>query len=242
MNGPTIIIQARNGSSRFPYKMVNLLGDYPLLEWVIRRVLQTKMVGSIILATSDHHRDSPLEKIADACSIKVFRGNEFDVLGRFKAAADLLGGDPIIRVCADNPFIDPSEIDRLVLHYQTHRCDYAFNHMDRLNSRYSDGFGAEVLSIECLNRMVLHAQESRFREHLTLHIWENPHLYKISSVMAPSELAFPDLRFDVDTVEDLKEMQVLVDAGVCLNSTAAEIVKIKRQLKDPQRKYVAKQY
>jgi spore coat polysaccharide biosynthesis protein SpsF len=235
MQKPIIIIQARNGSSRFPYKMVKQLGNYPILEWVIRRVLRTRMVGSIVLATSDNQRDSQLEKIAEACRIKVFRGDELDVLGRFKSAVDLYGGDPIIRVCADNPFIDPIEIDRLILHYHTHLCEYAFNHLDKLGGGYSDGFGAEVFSVECLNRMVVHAQDSRFREHLTSHIWENPHLYRISPVKAPIELAYPELRFDVDTVEDLKEMQILVDAGVCLDSTATDIVQIKRQLKDLRR-------
>ena len=51
----------------------------------------------------------------------------------------------------DNPFVDPGELDKLVIEFRTHPCDYACNHQDRLGSRYADGFGAEIFSNYLMN-------------------------------------------------------------------------------------------
>ncbi len=100
--------------------------------------------------------------------------DENDVLGRFRAAADLARADVIVRDCADNPFIAPEEIDRIVEHYRSLRPDYAFNHVPRLGNEYADGFGAEVIGRALLDRLNVEAREPRHREHVTVYVWEHP--------------------------------------------------------------------
>ena len=102
------------GSERFPGKMMSLLGGYPVIEWVLQRLLRAKLLDDIILATTTLDGDDPLERVASSLGVCCFPGDEDDVLGRFVAAADLVGADNVVRVCADNPFVDPDEIDRLV--------------------------------------------------------------------------------------------------------------------------------
>jgi len=46
------IIQARMNSSRLPGKMLKKIGNYLVIEWVIRRVKKAKSIDKIILATS----------------------------------------------------------------------------------------------------------------------------------------------------------------------------------------------
>lgn len=220
------LIQARMGSSRFPGKMLAELGGAPVLEWVVRRATKARLVNQVVLATTDHERDDALVKLAQKLGINVFRGSELDVLGRFAVAAELYGADVIVRICADNPFIDPDEIDRLLIDFTNNSCDYSCNHQQRLGNRYADGFGAEVLSNSLLQEMSRFATELIHREHATLYLWDHAKKYRIRVVDAPLELAYPELRFDVDTMHDLESIKKLVAAGINIESTASQIVQI----------------
>jgi aminopeptidase-like protein/spore coat polysaccharide biosynthesis protein SpsF (cytidylyltransferase family) len=220
------LVQARMGSTRFPGKMLALLDGRPILEWVLHRASLAKLVDTVVLATSDLAQDDPLAELAGRRGVNVFRGSEADVLGRFAGAAAIAEAETVIRVCADNPFIDAAEIDRLIRYYNQNSCDYACNHQDRLGSGYADGFGAEILSNALLQQLASSVTEMRCREHATLYLWENQDQFILQAVKAPNELAFPELRFDVDSPQDLKTLKQLTDAGVGIESTAGEIVSI----------------
>ena len=227
------IIQARMGSSRFPGKMLSPLGPHPILEWVLRRVKQAKTLDKVVLATSDSAADDALADLARANGVTVFRGSETDVLARFAGAAKEAGASVVVRICADNPFVDPGEIDRLVTYFAGNSCDYACNHQDRLGSRYADGFGAEILRAPLLESVAARATEPRHREHVTLYLWEHASEYKLSAVAAPAELAFPELRFDIDTPGDLATLDPLVRAGVTVETPAADIIRIAQAKRRP---------
>jgi aminopeptidase-like protein/spore coat polysaccharide biosynthesis protein SpsF (cytidylyltransferase family) len=220
------IIQARMGSSRFPGKMLARLGGIPLLEWVVRRLLRATTLAQVVLATSDGAGDDALVELAASLGVEVFRGSEADVLGRFVGAARMAGADNIVRICADNPFIDPVEVDRLVQHFSDHPCDYACNHQDRLGSTYADGFGAEILPAALLEKIAADASEPHHREHATLYLWDHASEYRLSALAAPAGLAFPELRFDVDAPADLANLEALVSAGVAIDTPACEIIRI----------------
>ena len=51
------IIQSRMGSQRLPRKMTKKIGNYSLIEWVIRRLKKTKSLNKIILATSEKKKE-----------------------------------------------------------------------------------------------------------------------------------------------------------------------------------------
>ena len=222
------IVQARMGSARFPGKMLANLGGHPLLEWVLRRVSRARLLDETVLATSTDARDDALAALAGKIGIRTCRGDELDVLGRFVAAADLSHASQVVRVCADNPFIDPDEIDRLVAFFQANACDYACNHMDRLGSRYADGFGAEILSAELLRKIAGLATEPKHREHVTLYLWDHAADYRMLAVPAPSAMAHPELRFDVDNPADLAALEQLIAADVNLQTPASRIVALKQ--------------
>ena len=220
------IIQARMGSSRFPGKMLALLGNIPLLEWVVRRLLRATTLAQVVLATSDCDRDDDLAELAISLGITVFRGSEEDVLGRFFGAASMAGADNVIRVCADNPFVDPVEVDRLVSYFVENPCDYACNHQDRLGNGYADGFGAEIFSLSLLARLAGIVNEPRYREHVTLYLWDHQAEFHIKAVTPPMELKHPTMRFDVDRPEDLVVLAKLIDEGVMIDTSAIRIIKM----------------
>ena len=152
-------------------------------------------------------------------------GDEYDVLGRVASAAHEANADLVVRVCADNPFVDPGEIDRLIDFYCQCHSDYACNHQDRLGSGYPDGIGAEILSFSLLKYINVNATDPHQREHVTLYLWDNADQFSLSSVPVPPELTGSTLSFDVDTPTDLVRLEAfLLGTSLKMTATAAQIV------------------
>ncbi len=131
----------------------------------------------------------------------------------------------VVRVCADNPFVAAEEIDRLVVAHKSGSFDYSCNHQQRLANRYADGFGAEILSTSLLNDISKSTTQTAHREHVTSYVWDNSAKFKIQAVEAPPELAFPEVKLDIDTPEDLQKLnEFVVKYAINAASSAAKIV------------------
>ena len=227
MTRTVAVIQARLGSQRFPEKMLALLGNRSLLEWVVTRVRRSEMLDRVVVATTQESRD---DRLADECArlgVEVMRGPTDDVLARFAQAVEGDAADAVVRVCADNPFIDPACIDELVREYRRHGVDYAYNHRPHGACDYADGFGAEILSRGLLDKLQASDLSARHREHVTLAVVDGTIPALTHACIAPKELAYPKLRFDVDTANDLKSLNQLIALGqISLVTTAAEVVRV----------------
>ncbi len=224
------VVQARMGSQRFPGKMLKILGSHTLIDWVLIRVLRAVNIDEVILATSTNSQDDELVTHAEDLAIKVVRGNENDVLLRFTQALEQTDAQSVVRICADNPFIAPEEIDRLVQNFRSGDFDYSCNHQQRLNNKYADGFGAEILSVELIRKIAAIATESSHREHVTSYLWDNQSIFRLNALEAPAELAFPDVRLDIDTSEDLSRLDRFVKQfKITTDSPAIEVLKSYRE-------------
>jgi spore coat polysaccharide biosynthesis protein SpsF len=205
--------------------MLAKLGEQELLRWVLTRVCDAKEVDQVVLATSTSRDDDQLVEAASDFKVLVVRGSQDDVLDRFVQAAKDSKADLVVRVCADNPFVAAEEIDRLVVAHKLGSFDYSCNHQQRLDNRYADGFGAEILSTSLLNEISRLTTLTSHREHVTSYVWDNPAKFKIQAVMAPSELAFPEMKLDIDTPEDLNRLNRFVEKyAISTASSAATIV------------------
>lgn len=223
------VVQARMGSSRFPGKMLQNLGGHSMIEWVLKRTLQAKRVQKVVLATTTQPEDDALAAKAKAMGVEVYRGDVDDVASRFWNAIQQGPNDAIVRVCADNPFVDPDEIDRLVEFYQATFPDYAYNHRPVDTSQrdgYADGFGAEIFPRRLLQEVVRHASPAQ-KEHVTKYIWDNRENFIFAGLAAPKEIQGADLRFDVDTPEDLRRLEPMAQK-LGLQGKAADFVRMMR--------------
>jgi len=198
-----IIIQARMGSRRFPDKMMALLHGIPIIEWVIRRTKRAKLADMVILATSIHKENDILEVKAHELGIEVFRGSEDDVLERFALAANTFQLETIVRVCADNPLVCPDELDKLIYFYREQHPDYAFNIIPKLDNRYPDGLGGEIVSNKILQELHQTVVLKEEREHFFNHIWNNAKHFTIATFKADAAIAHPEIRLDVNNHNDL---------------------------------------
>ena len=202
----TAIIQARMGSARFPKKMLFDFNGSNLIKWVIRRTQKSKLIDNILTAIPDTKENDKLNEYIQSLGITVFRGSENDVLSRFYESCVNHSVDTIVRICGDNPLICPKELDRLISFYLSNDCDYAYNHIPK-NNRYPDGFGAEICSFLTLEKIHFSALKAYHREHIFNFIWDNQRDFNIKTFDPPKSIAYPSLKFDVDTKADLEKLR-----------------------------------
>lgn len=198
------IVQARMGSTRFPGKMTAPFLGRPILSWVIKRLQRCQHLDDIILATTTHKRDHVLMDMGRDHGIKVFAGDEQNVLKRFVEAADHAAADTVVRVCADNPLIAPEAVDQLIEFYKERHPDYAYNHVPKGDCIHPDGFGAEMLSKALLKNILALSSKPEHYEHVTSYLWAHQNEFDMRAPHCPAAWQIEKgPRFDVDHPEDL---------------------------------------
>jgi len=200
------------GSTRLPGKSLMPLAGEPLVQRIIERVKLCRRVHTIVLATTAKAEDEPLCDIAHRCGIEVFRGSENDLVDRYYQAALKFDAAIIVRLPADNPVVEPAEIDRIVDHYVNSDDDFSANTHNILNNGYPDGLGAEVFSRARLEEIWKAATDPRNREHPHTNFYEHPERYKIGTIQCPAEFRRPDLVLDVNTREEYEFISELYEA------------------------------
>jgi spore coat polysaccharide biosynthesis protein SpsF len=109
-----ILITARLKSTRLPLKIIKGIKGRPMICHMIDRLKLTRKPDHIVLCTSTLEQDDPLVEVARQESIECFRGDPDDVLLRLTNAAEKFGVDQVLSCTADNPFVDPEYLDRLI--------------------------------------------------------------------------------------------------------------------------------
>lgn len=225
MTRTVAVIQARLGSHRFPEKMLAVLGERSLLEWVVTRVGQSDAIDRVVVATTLEPLDDQIVAECGRLGVDVVRGSTNDVLTRFVAAIDDDGCDTVVRVCADNPFVDAGCISAVINEHHATGADYSFNHRPFGTCNYADGFGVEVITRALLTEINRQNVSAAHREHVTLAIVDGTIKAHVHGCVAPPLLARPELRFDVDESGDLQHIQSLVDlARLHIGSHAVEVI------------------
>jgi spore coat polysaccharide biosynthesis protein SpsF len=195
------IVQARMGSTRLPGKVMCDLIGRPLLVHEIERVLRSKRIGSVVIATTNLPGDNVIVQLCQDHGWQYFRGDEQDVLDRYYRAAQTSNADVIVRLTSDCPLIDPlvidSVIDRFCRDYP--HTDYASNVIPIRT--YPRGLDTEIMTMEALERSWNDESDPTLREHVTQHIVKNPGKFRIALVTHDQDLS--NLRWTVDTREDL---------------------------------------
>ena len=202
-----IILQARMGSSRLPGKMGRkFYNGKTLLRVILERLKEIFDSKLIIVATSTQKNDGFIESEAGSCGVNVFRGSENDVLGRFVAAAEQFNHQRIIRICADNPFIQTAFVNDLLDFNSDSEADYVgFRLNKKLPAIKSHlGFFPELVKIEALKQIHKSDPDPIFREHVTNFFYSSQNrAYKTSWI----DLDYPEemirnVRLTIDTESD----------------------------------------
>lgn len=190
-----IVIQARMGSTRLPGKSLAPIGGRPLLARVAERLLHQRELP-VVLATTTLLEDDMLCEEADRLGLTVVRGSADDVLGRYAFAASLVGAPAIIRATADNPAVDLDAPLRTLDILLRSGADYVVDYGLPL------GGTVEAMTTAALVRAAALATDAYDREHVTPYVRRDARSRAVDA-LAPTALRRPDLRFTVDTAEDL---------------------------------------
>ncbi|MBN2881026.1 glycosyltransferase family protein [Candidatus Woesearchaeota archaeon] len=195
------IIQARSGSSRLPKKVLMKIEEKEMLSHVVSRVLNSKQIDVVIVATTTQESDNLVEECikTNHPDVKVYRGSEDDVLDRFYNAAKENNLDTIVRITGDCPVIDWNVIDEIIINYKK-GYDYASNVLPVRT--YPRGLDAEVFGFNILEWMWKNCTKKSEREHVTTYIRENESKFKI--YCQKSSVDKSNLRWTVDEESDFK--------------------------------------
>lgn len=209
MTATVAIIQARMTSTRLPGKVLANLAGKPALEHMIGRVRRARRLTEIVVATTVNATDDPVVALCERLGVRVTRGDEADVLGRFAEAAEATRARVIVRLSADCPMIEPALIDQTLAMYLDGHWDYVSNSVRRT---YPDGLDVEAFSREALEEAAREAQHPFSREHVTPYITgtrpELPHGdFAIGDLIFEAD--FSHIRWTVDTPQDLERCRRL---------------------------------
>ncbi|KRE97947.1 acylneuraminate cytidylyltransferase [Paenibacillus sp. Soil766] len=191
------IIQARMGSTRLPGKVLKRLEDDTVLGHVVHRLQAVDNIDEIVVATTTNSEDDVIESKMNTYGIKVYRGNEQNVLSRYYEAAVKAEADIIIRITSDCPLIDPDVTAAVIRFFHAENADYVSNSLERSFPR---GLDTEVFLMSVLQKAFENAVSPEHLEHVTPYIYQNPHSFKLASYT--NEIDYSSYRWTLDTQED----------------------------------------
>ena len=202
------VVSARMGSTRLPGKAMLDFGGCPLIEYLFRRIEDTKLGGTLYFATTDRPEDTQLADLISPLGIEVFRGANEDVAGRYLALAQLTGIAWIVRITGDCPFVDAESLD-----YCLSQCNFLdSNIVYTTKGRFPVGIDYEVFSTDLLASEWLEMTLEE-KEHVTLRFYGPQSRAQIRQFATPNSWLKTQQTFTIDTESDyrngLRKVQLL---------------------------------
>jgi spore coat polysaccharide biosynthesis protein SpsF (cytidylyltransferase family) len=210
------IIEARTGSTRLPGKVLAPIVGKPLLEHVIERLDGSRRLDDLIVATSTRPGDDAIEALAHRLGVGCFRGDEADVLSRVRGASEAAGADVIVKLSGDNPLYHPEFVDPIIERFLSGGDDFVSNTAMGFTDKWTEertwpiGTGVSVFRTALLAVLPPEGLTSVDREHVITYIIERPERFRLGAFRAEGRFARyarPELRFAVDTADDLEFMR-----------------------------------
>jgi spore coat polysaccharide biosynthesis protein SpsF len=198
------IIQARMGSTRLPGKILKPLAGRPVLWHVVDRLRHADSLDGIGVATTSEPADEVVESFCEANEIPCFRGSENDVLDRYYRAAKLWEADPVVRITADCPVIDPEIVDEVVSRYVAGSFD-----VYGLAGEFPDGLDVTVFRFSALERAAKAATLPSEREHVGPYMLSHPELFRLGEYRPFRNLGHH--RWTLDEAADLRFLELVFE-------------------------------
>jgi spore coat polysaccharide biosynthesis protein SpsF len=213
-----IIIQARTGSTRMPFKVVlPFYRNKTILDIIITK-LKSKFNYPVIVATTDLIQDDCIEKIALENNVSCFRGDEKNVLKRFVDCAEHFNVSTIVRVCADNPFLDSEFLSEIIIEHVKSGADYTSYCTKKRTPVIKTHYGVfcEVVEKKSLKKVLIDTNDVFYLEHVTNYIYGNADSFRINLLLIPEYLEKYSIRLTLDSKEDWDILKQLY--STCIES------------------------
>ena len=199
-----VYIQAREGSSRFPKKILKKIDGKTILELIVERAQKIEKATQVIIVTGNAEKNQTIINLAKKMKIPYWYGSEENILDRFYHASKKFGSDIIIRITGDCPIIDFEIIDNGLCIYDEKKVDGLTNTKKRT---FPHGLDFEIFSKSSLEKIWKQNKQKFSNEEEFLNTFMNPvkdifgdKQFKIYNL--ENELDLSHIRLTVDYPED----------------------------------------
>ena len=193
----TAVLPCRSYSTRLFAKPLQLVGNYTILELLIKQLKKSKQINEIVLAIAKTPGSDLFIDFAKKHDLKFVLGDEIDVLSRLILGAKKTHADIVFRTTSENPYMYWEGIDNLIQNHISGNYDLSFYKNLPIGASY------EVINLKSLKLAHKFGNTKHRSEYSTLYFFENPNKFLINSVLPKTSLQFPKIRLTVDTPEDL---------------------------------------
>jgi spore coat polysaccharide biosynthesis protein SpsF len=109
------LIPIRLASKRLPGKALIDICGRPVVHHLLDRIAGSRHITNptdVVVCTTTHASDDPLEKAVTAYGCSIFRGSPDDLIRRFADAIRTYGFDAVLQADGDDPLADRDYLDR----------------------------------------------------------------------------------------------------------------------------------
>lgn len=213
-NRVVAILQARMTSSRLPGKVMKNLNSVPMIERQIDRILTSRHIDNLVVATSTDESDNTLTQFLTSKGFDVFRGSLDDVFSRYLEVLRSSESKVAIRLTGDCPLVMPELIDEMLLLFAKSGADYFSN---TIVSTFPDGLDIEIFTKDSFFRLSELGLSTLEREHVTLGYKNRPQTFKLVNYESQTNLG--DQRWTVDYPDDFEFVEKIFQHFVGREST-----------------------
>lgn len=199
------IVQARMESTRFPGKVMKPVNEKKLIEILLHRLSNSKMIDKIVVATSNDESNLGLKDFVNSLGFSCEIGSQDNVLERYVNVGKKYNADVIVRITGDCPLIDFNIVDLCIKKYLALKVNYLSN---TLTPTYPDGMDVEVIEFDTLAESLTQTRDSFDLEHVTPYI-RNSDQYSKYSLEGVED--YSSIRLTVDLPEDLAMISKIIE-------------------------------
>ena len=189
-------------SKRLPGKVLMKIQGKTMLERVVERVLESKNVTKVIVATSKNSEDLPLRKLCFKKNIKYYAGNLNNVADRFYKIIKKFHSKAFIRISADSPLIDPCLIDNCLVKFNNNSFDIVTNVYPRT---YPIGQSVEIIKSSVFKNNLSKMKKEIHLEHITKFFYENKKSFKINNIK--NKKNYSKFNMSINTLKDINKVR-----------------------------------
>ncbi|MBD1141566.1 glycosyltransferase family protein [Pelagibacterales bacterium SAG-MED32] len=195
-------------SSRLPGKPILKVNGVTMLDHLINRLKNVDIIDEIVVATTENSDDDVLVKIAKEAEVAFYRGEEHNVTGRVIKAARHHDAKTVVQITGDCPIIDHNLVDQVIRVFLNNNSDFVS--IGNVRS-YPDGMDVSVFELSTLMKSYEMTSNEKHREHVTLHIRENPEIFSHINIMAPKKMFWPELGLTLDENKDYLLIKKIIE-------------------------------
>ena len=140
-------------SVRFPGKVLMHVDGTPLLGRILGALQGIDQSATIVVATASDSVNIPIQELATEYGVATFFGPKNNVALRFLLAAQEQSADMVVRLTADNPFIDRGLLQKAVQLAERESSSQARFIVSTRGSGLPEGLDVEVFDVPALTEV-----------------------------------------------------------------------------------------